>query len=234
MYCSPPATGPGDPELEERQHLRQRAAARRSSRTPVRTLTTRRPCSAARCASRSQITQTSARKSSPGGRLLVDRARRRAARSSRPRRRRRAPTGAGRRPRCRPRGCACRARASCGCGAWRRRTSVARRSRPRDGRRRRGRRAPRRGRAPARAASATAPAEEGLRDSVVTSSPRARRRSTSLLPMRPLAPVTVIFMSSVRGRVPVRSPRDAGQHAPGGGARRRMIDVTCQSSRFRT
>src|SRR5215210_1659616 len=62
---------------------------------------------------------------------------------------------------------------------------------------------------------ATAPGEEGVRDSVATSSPRARSRSTSRAPISPLAPVTVTLIRGVRARGgPVSPPDRPGSTMP--------------------
>ena len=234
MYWPPPATGPPTPSLKNGSIFAS-APPPWSSTTPVRTMTTRRPRSAARRASRSQITQTSARKSLPARSLLVERARRRAGRSSRRRRRRPARAGAGRPPRSRPRGCACRARARSGCGAWRRRSSAGRRSRPRGGRR-----ASRPASAAAGAGSssgchATAPGEEGLRDSVVTSSPRARRRSTSSAADQAAGSCDGdSHARGTAGRGCLGHPRISLPARSRIGRTNSTMAVTCQSSRSRT
>ena len=65
MYWRPPATGPPMPR-RKKGSIFASAPPSVSSTTPVRSVATRSPCSAARAASRSHATHTWARKSSPG------------------------------------------------------------------------------------------------------------------------------------------------------------------------
>ena len=191
----------------------------------MRVIATRRPRSAARSASRSHSTQTPARKSSPGGRALVDRlvAARAVVAGRRLRDERSRAARVGSSPSAATRLRVPSTRESRISWLAARRSSAGRRARRAGGRSRRARPAPRRAEARPRVAplervDATpeaCSALAGSRDSTVTSSPRSRSAPTSSRPSIPVAPVTVTFTASTLRR----SRRLAAWIRSGGSAR---------------
>ena len=194
MYWRPPATGPPTPSLNGGSIFAS-APPSLSSITPVRRCATRRPRSAAAAASRSQAThdlgeEVRARRSGLVDALVAVRAV--VADGRRGDQRARARLGGAESRDEVPR---CRRPASRGCAAWRRRVQ------------RWATFSPARWTTASRPASAVAGAgpstgshsrrcsTPGERDSTVTSSPRSRSAATSLPPIRPVAPVMVIFIA---------------------------------------